>query len=182
MPPFEQFLSTWTELLQASSLLAHLPSILLSTASSSLIFYSLKPSPPLLCLSLSHHPAGFSIEEVFFRYKQVWISSVIKYTVSIVFRIVGNNVLFSICAHLPLEHLDGVSLQHWAEWPSLFPLSDTSHLLPVSQKKRKERKKTQIFHIKITQQINFNYGWSETKCFIRCGWGDARRRQQVERD
>lgn len=44
------------------------------------------------------------------------------------------NVLFSLCAHLPGNIWIMSAFQHWTRRSSLFPFSDTSHLLQSAEK------------------------------------------------
>lgn len=127
---------------------------------------------PSLCLS--HHPGGFGTMEYFFCFLEGNKTELVSLS----------NILCSLypelgratsCFLFPCtsawEHLDSVGLSTSSRATITLSPSDTSHLLPASQNRKKS---TLILHIKIRQQIDFNYGWSETKYFIRCGGGETR--------
>lgn len=116
------------------------------------------------CLPHFHPASVFQYRGAFLDEKQDQIGVVVKYTVFIV-SWVGRAMSCFLSVHICLG-TSGECQPFNTEQSSHHSFSCVTRL-NSSQPAKTE--KTQIFHIKITQQIDFNYGWSETKCFIRCG-------------
>lgn len=145
----------------------HLPSISLSMASSPFNFHS-------LYLPHFRPPSVFPITPVvsvpsrLFLYKNTTELVALSSTLCSLFPELGRAMSCFLSVHICLG-TSGQCQPFNIEQRDHHSFPCLTHLIS-SQSAKKE--KTQIFHIKITQQMDFKHGRSETKCFIRCGRGD----------